>query len=72
MCIQCMLVCFCSDDGLKLLGRLETVKSLKTQQYFCCFKHKDRIRNACLDILVSFVLGALLSCTAECVFRYEL
>jgi len=29
------------------------------------------IRNASLDILVSFVLGMLLSCTAECVFRYD-
>lgn len=71
MCIQCMLLCFRSDDGLKVLVRRETAKSLKIQPYFCCFKHKDGIRNACLDILVSFVLGMLLSCTAEYVFRYD-
>jgi len=71
MCIRCILLCFRSDDGLKVLGRSETVKSLKIQHYFCCFKNKDGIRNACLDILVSFVLGMLLSCTAKCVFRYD-
>jgi len=71
ICIQCMLLRFNSDDGLKVLGLRETAKSLKIQQYFCCFKHKDGISNACLDILVSFVLSMLLSCTAECVFRYD-
>lgn len=30
-----------------------------------CFKHKNGIMNACLHILVSFILGMSLSCTVE-------